>query len=61
MADFPDQGGQSGSWGTDLINFFKIYFQLDGTYGGEIAIVCKDNQVVCKNNQTVTKTDRSVQ
>ena len=61
MAEFPDQGGDSGDWGTKLINFFKIYFHMEDTYGGRIANVCKENQVICKENQVVVKTDRSIQ
>lgn len=61
MADFPSQGGDSGDWGTKLINFFKQMFHMESTYGGQLAIVCKENQVVCKENQVVVKTDRSIQ
>lgn len=61
MADFPSQGGDSGDWGTKLINFFKKAFHMAGSWGGRIANVCKENQVVVKENQVVMKTDRSIQ
>jgi len=61
MSDFPSQGSDSGDWGTKLINFFKRVFHMSGTYGGEIAIVCNDNQVVCNENQVVMNIDRSLQ
>ena len=55
MADFPQQGGSLGTWGTEYYNFFKRQFFMSGNKGGKIAIVCKDNEVVCKNNEIVTK------
>ena len=59
--DFPSQGGDSGDWGTKLINFFKEEFHLAGSWAGQFANVSKENQVVCKNNQIVMKVDRSIQ
>ena len=61
MADFPSQGGNSNTWGTDLISFFKRVFHLSGTYGGEIAIVVNENQVVCNENLVVFNIDWSLQ
>lgn len=60
MADFPAQGGSTGTWGTALINFFKKTFHMSGTFGGLLAIVCNQNQVVCNQNQVVTNIDRSL-
>lgn len=61
MADFPTQGSNSGTWGTDLINFFKRLFHMSGTFGGTFAIVCNQNQVVCNQNRVVTNIDRRLQ
>jgi len=61
MADFPEQGGSEGSWGTELINFFKKVFHISGTFGGTLAIVCNQGQVVTNQNQVVTNVDRSLQ
>lgn len=61
MADFPSQGGDSGDWGTKLVNFFKQMFHMAGSWGGQSANVCKENQVVCKENRLLMKTDRSIQ
>lgn len=59
--DFPSQGEDAGDWGTKLINFFKQEFHLAGTWAGNFANVCKENQVVCKENQIVCKVDRGIQ
>lgn len=59
--DFPLQGGSSGTWGTEYSDFFKQSFHMSGTYGGQIAIVCNEDQVVCNENEVVMNTDRSIQ
>lgn len=61
MADFPSQGGDSGDWGTKLITFFKRVFHMAGSWGGEIAIVCNENQVVCNEDKVVCNVDWSIQ
>jgi len=61
MADFPVQGGSSGTWGTEYSNFIALSFQISGTYGGDIAIVVNDNNVVCNEDEVVMNTDRSLQ
>lgn len=58
--DFPTQGGNTGTWGTDLINFFKRLFHMSGTFGGTFAIVCNGGHVVCNANTIVTNIDRSL-
>ena len=61
MADCPVQGSNEGTWGTDYFNFLKKVFHMSGTFGGELAIVCNQNQVVCNRNQVVTNVDRRLQ
>lgn len=60
MADFPQQGGSEGTWGTELINFFKEAFHMSDIFGGELAIVCNQGQVVTNQNQVLTNIDRSL-
>ena len=57
MADFPAQGGSSGTWGTELINFFELEHFMDGNNGGKLAVVCCDNEVVCCDNEIVTHSE----
>lgn len=59
MADFPAQGANSGTWGTDLINFFKKVFHMSGTFGGLLAIVTNQGHIVINQGQVVTNVDRS--
>lgn len=61
MADCPEQGADSGDWGTKLRAFFAQWIHLSGTYGGLPANVCNDNYVVCNENEQVFNTDRSLQ
>jgi hypothetical protein len=61
MADFPVQGFNEDTWGTELIAFFKKAFHMSGDNGGLLAIVCNQNQVVCNQNKVVTNIDRSIQ
>jgi len=60
MADFPEQGASEGSWGTELINFFKRTFHMSGKFGGLLAIVTNKGHVVCNKGQVVTNIDRSL-
>jgi hypothetical protein len=53
MADFPVQGGSLGTWGTELINFFKKTFTMDGDNGGLLAVVTNEDHVVCNEGQVV--------
>ena len=61
MADCPTQGSNEGTWGTDYFNFLKKVFHMSGNFGGELTVVCNQNQVVCNKNQVVTNVDRSLQ
>lgn len=51
MADFPDQGGDTNTWGTMLINFFKKYFNMSGDTGGTFADLCYENELLCYENE----------
>lgn len=61
MADFPAQGGSEGSWGTELINFFKKAFHLSEDYGGQLTVVTNQGQVMTNQGQVLTNVDRSLQ
>lgn len=60
MSDFPVQGGSEGSWGTEYYDFIKLTHTMDGAHGGELAIVCNENQVVCNENQVVVNIELDV-
>lgn len=53
MADCPIQGASTGTWGTEYYNFLKQTLTMSGTHGGQLAVVCNENQVVCNENQVV--------
>lgn len=61
MADCPEQGASSNTWGTELRAFFEQWIPLSGTYGGRPAIVCNENEVVCNENEVVYNIDWGVQ
>lgn len=63
MANVPDQGANTGTWGTDLNAHLATEHNTDGTHAAVTAdsvtsdafnIVCVNNAVVCVNNNVVT-------
>lgn len=58
MASLPTQGGDTGTWGTELNTYLRVEHEVDGTHGDVNAlgfnIVTYNGEVVTYNGEVVT-------